>query len=44
MLKMLLGPDEVKMKSSIWFKENKDFLKEQEGEYITMITKNSKYG
>ena len=30
---MLLGPDEVQMKSKIWLEENESFLKEQEGEY-----------
>ena len=35
---MLLGPDEVEMKSKIWHEENGSFLKEQEGAYIITTT------
>ena len=30
-MQMLLSEDEVKIKTQLWFAENADFLKEQEG-------------
>ena len=37
-LKMLLSDEEVKVKTQLWFAENGDYLKEQEGNlYIFML-------
>jgi len=37
-LQMLLNPDEVQVKSKIWFEENGDYLKEQEGMFVCSNT------
>ena len=36
-IKMLLNPEEVNLKSKIWFEENGDYLKEQEGKPVYSI-------
>lgn len=34
---MLLSEEEVKVKTQLWFAENGDYLKEQEGQWETCV-------